>query len=119
MLHCIVNTMNFGIRSLFTGVITIIVNPQDLSTVMQQVIWYNSNIRIQNKPIVWKHWINGNIVHICDIMSDTTDDGFETLENIVAKYQIQTNWLEYASLKNAITPLWKNNDLYRQRRHCC
>ena len=42
--------------------------PQNGKEVLKQFIWYNSNVRIKNKPVLWKHWIDKNILFVKDIM---------------------------------------------------
>ena len=77
--------------------------PQSKAEVLKQILWLNSEIRINNYPVLWSKWIHQNIWTIEDIVvpggtefkpwADTAFNG--------------ANWLDYVSLTNAIPPVWK------------
>ena len=62
--------------------------------VMSQIIWWNSNIKINHKPIMWKNWYEKGIICIEDIVNE---DGSCKNANIMG-----VNWLQLQSIFEAI-----------------
>ena len=71
-------------------------NPQSCQEI-REFLWLNSNIRINNKPVVWNHWLKKDLLYIKDIVDENG--------NIDANLDV--NWLELKSIWNAIPPVWK------------
>jgi hypothetical protein len=63
-------------------------------------IWYNTNILLNNKPFIYKNFINKGVIFISDILDEEGD--FLTFESFTNKYNINTHFLNYASLINAV-----------------
>ena len=45
--------------------------PKNAQQVKNQMIWMNSNIRINDKPVVYGKWINSGIIKIKDILTES------------------------------------------------
>ena len=72
--------------------------PATREEILEQVIWLNSQIRIENKPVKWGHWINRGIVYIEDMVNG---NNFKTAE------ELRVNWLEHSALLKAFPNFWK------------
>ena len=69
-------------------------------------IWYNSNIKIANKTVFWKHWYDNNIRYIIDLFNISKARFYSWLE-FKAKYGITCKFLQFTSLISAIPRQWK------------
>lgn len=66
--------------------------------VLNEHIWFNPNIKINNSSIFLKNYVNCVYKFIKDLMTEECNYvGLETLENS----NVKTNFLEYRSLKRA------------------
>jgi hypothetical protein len=70
-----------------------------------QILWLNSYIRIQNKPVFYLNWFNAG----CKTLNDLLDDEGRILiyEEFIRKYNIHCNFLTYQGLVDAIPREWK------------
>ena len=68
-----------------------------------QMLWLNSDIRIQGGLILWSRWINKGILCICDIVQD--DGQFKQWEDID---NMRLMWIDWLSLQKAIPIIWKS-----------
>ena len=82
-------------------------DPQTDSDVLNQIIWMNSNITMNNKPILWRRWFQTGILRIEDLWYPE-GTRFLTREELSEKYGVYINWLDLESLKNAIPVLWRS-----------
>ena len=71
-----------------------------------QIIWLNSEIKIQRKPIWWEKWFKAGIVRIGDILDG--QDNFMSWHHFIQKHQFQPPFTEYQGLLSAIPKHWKN-----------
>ena len=74
-------------------------NVQNAEDIQGINIWYNTQLLKESKPFLYSHYIKKEIVFIGDLLDD---EG--TILNLVTytrKYDVQTNFLNYASL-NAV-----------------
>ncbi len=78
--------------------------PAGTQEILKQRIWYNSFIRIENKPVFWKKWLDAGIKCIEDLI---TENRFLTFEEFLQRYNIQTNFLQFHSIVRAIPRNWK------------
>ena len=69
--------------------------PTSVNEILHQSLWANSPIRINDKPIIWKHWIDKNIMRISDFLDDNGTMIFN-----------DCNWLEREQLRKAIPKEW-------------
>ena len=78
--------------------------PKTFYDIRQQVIWGNKYIKLKGKCLVYKHWIDSNIVYVNDLLSD---DGSICELIILTKLNKTQNWIiEYLRLKKAIPKTW-------------
>ena len=75
-------------------------DPQSKGQVSDQVLWYNSNIHIANKPVCWDNWIQAGIMRIGDLCNE--------YGKLLPYYELPNNlsWLQYESLKSAMPVVW-------------
>jgi hypothetical protein len=68
-----------------------------------QIIWYNSDIRINNRPVFFKAWYTKNITYINDLLLESGK--FHRYEHFREFLEINTHFLQYCGLITAIH--WK------------
>ena len=73
--------------------------PKCTQSIKDQIIWMNSEILVEGKPIVWDHWIEKDIILIEDLYNNNKE--LRTPENL------GVSWLELMQLCNAIPKVWK------------
>ena len=56
-------------------------------------IWHNSLIRIENRPFFYPSWLKAGVKEVRDLLNQ--DQTFLSYNAFVAKYNIETNFLEY------------------------
>ena len=71
--------------------------PMSRDEIMHQLLWANSFIRVNNTPIIWRHWIQKDIVRVKDIVNENGDLNCQ-LYNL--------NWLEVQQLGKALLQEW-------------
>ena len=71
-------------------------NSIDKYSIQQQVIWYNSFIRINNKPCLYKKWLEKVVYKIKDLMKN--EDSFLSFMEFKNKYDIPCDYLSYYGL---------------------
>jgi hypothetical protein len=74
----------------------------ETNDVASQIIWLNSNIKIDNKIVIYKRWVDKgiNTIH---------DNGEIASKNFLQdKYSIEIRHMEYNSIIHAIPKAWKN-----------
>ena len=74
---------------------------------LEQPLWHNSLIRIDNKPIFEKKLFLRGISKIKDLMKDSCK--FLSLEDFIEKYQMQKQPLKYFGLMSALRHHYKKN----------
>ena len=80
-------------------------NPEYQAQVLEQILWYNSNILIAQKPIRWGRAIQAGVWDVRSLWNDTCND-FYTYERFQEIYGSCITWLEYTSLLKAIPRIW-------------
>ena len=76
------------------------------SIVRNQVIWNNRYITIQNKPYMWKRWIDAGIINVKDILNNRGE--FLDARAVSTKYGIRVNFLEVLQIRQSIPYAWRN-----------
>ncbi len=74
--------------------------PSNLIQILNQSLRLNENLKISNKYMYNKQFINKGIVYIKDILDDEGD--FLTHKEIISKYKLATSFIEYLQLKSCI-----------------
>ena len=70
-----------------------------------QILWLNSHIRINKKPVLWKEWINKGLLYVNQIL----DEEGKLLPFDVVKNQFnlnQNDWMRYTALTKAVPKDW-------------
>ena len=75
--------------------------PTTKKQISHQCIWYNSHIRIDGKPVMWKKWVDKGIILVHDLV--TTSGNFKDSASL------EVDWLQWCSLMNTIPQEWKNS----------
>ena len=70
-----------------------------VNQVVNELIWGNSKITREGLPIIWKKWIERDILFVKDILRE--DLSFKN------NVELRVNWLEYNALISAIPHEWK------------
>ena len=77
--------------------------PETVQEIQNQILWANSLIRINNKPVVWATAMQ-QIKHIKDLISP--DNMIYSFTQFTAKYGNCIYWLNYYSVITAIPKTW-------------
>ena len=78
--------------------------------VMKQVLWYNSHIRIGNKPVLWNAWLRKGLINVSDIVEDTGH--FKHYE------ELEVEWLLKYCFNFTVRSLMVNA-AYQHANHLC
>ena len=81
-------------------------SPQTVAQIANQVLWYNSHIRIANRPVVYKAWEDLGIHYYKDICEENSGR-IRSYEQLQAIYGENIKEMEYNSLVSAIPGEWK------------
>ena len=80
-------------------------DPISPAQVKEQIIWNNSNIRINGKPFFLKKWVDNGILKIKDILSDNNNFlSFKECQNCYGGF---INVVTYYGILEAIPKPWK------------
>jgi len=83
--------------------------PEDIyhiNDILNNNIWYNSNLKINNKITFWKQWYKAGIRKIQDLVNPNSADLYSWLE-LSTKYNLNGNFLNYYSIISTIPETWK------------
>ena len=89
-------------------------NVSDITTetVINEIIWNNRNIRIDNKPFLWKNWKDRGILKINDILDESGN--FMGHIEINQKYNVNCNFLTALQLRHSVPFEWRRLLLQHQ-----
>ena len=73
--------------------------------VLNQVIWYNKNIKINNTPIFYKDMFEKGICKIIHIVKENKQ--FKSIKDIEEEYGFRLDFLKFQSIINCIPTSWK------------
>ena len=79
--------------------------PHDANTISQQVIWFNSHLRIANKPFFFKKAFQNGVIRIKDILNE--NGAFLAYDDFVANFGNSLNFIQYCSILHAIPQNWR------------
>ncbi len=71
----------------------------------KQQIWYNSNVRVQNKIVFFNAWYHAGIITIGDLMDPKGK--IMSYDQFSANYRVRSNFVQYNSIISAIPFTWK------------
>ena len=82
--------------------------PSNKQEIGEQILWLNSHIKIKGETILWQKWLKQNVLRVGDITNDRMTPLLFT--ELQLKYpDLNTNWLEYKMLIDAIPQTWWHN----------
>ena len=79
-----------------------------MSYTKKTTIWNNQDIKIDNKTIFFRTWFDKGVYIVKDLVDQNLD--FLTYEEFQLRYQLQTIFLTYYGLINAIPQEYKKNN---------
>ena len=79
--------------------------PINGNDVRNEFLWFNDFILIQKKPVFLKQWYQLGIKRVGDLLDN--ESNFLSQQILYEKYGLQTNFLEYLSIRSAIPVKWK------------
>ena len=96
--------------------------PINKSNIMQENLWLNKYITIENKPIIWVKWLEKGILFIDDLLEPNGQ--FLSQTQLKLKYNISCNFIEHLQIRQAIPIAWReklttstDNTTLDQRQH--
>ena len=95
------NVNNFWVQVLLAWCKINYKKPVGKEAVLGQILWMNSNIKVNGRLVIWGSWINKNIITIEDLMK--MEYGKWIYKSAT---ELNVNWLDYESLKKAIPEEW-------------
>ena len=82
--------------------------PKDLETILDQVIWLNSNVKNTKGLLLERKLSNKNIVRIKDIYDKSSPNGLMPFVKAARLYDLKCTWLEYQAVISCFPPTWKS-----------
>jgi hypothetical protein len=79
-----------------------VTNPE---AILNQCIWNNQHITIQNRPFIWEHWVRHGIMYIKDIVG--CNGAFLSHNDINDKYHVRCNFLNALQIRQSIPSTWR------------
>ncbi len=70
-----------------------------------QQIWYNSNVRVQNKVVFFNAWYNAGIITSGDLKDP--EGKIMSYDQCFAKYRVRSNFVQNNSIVSAIPFTWE------------
>ena len=84
------------------------INVQSACIILNHVLWYNSEIKIQDKCVLLKSWYNKGICYISDIFSNVTKQ-LLSFQDLMDQFDLPpTQYFRYVQLCSAIPSSWIN-----------
>ena len=82
----------------------------DIEDVIYDRLFHNVNIRIGNKTVCLRSWVNQSVTQICHVLKDSGE--FLSHQEFVIKYpNIRTHFLQYNGLVNSIRSFFRRNNI--------
>ena len=97
---------NFWVQSLISWSKINFHTPCNKAEILNEFIWMNSYIRINDKPVIWNHWIEKGILKVEDLFD--TDGASLTGDTLTV------SWLELSQILSAIPSEWKSKILIEE-----
>ena len=81
--------------------------PQNKTEVLNEIIWYNSFIKSNKKPLCNQNCIEKGIIRISDIVDTRSNCIFMSYDTMQATHGANVSWLEYETIKRSIPMHWR------------
>ena len=75
---------------------------------LDQIIWYNSSIRIADKPVFYETWWNKGITYVSQLYKESGE--IKSLQEINLEFDINIPFTKYHGLIRAIKHTQKNEN---------
>ena len=82
------------------------IQPNSREMVINEVLWNNKYITIDNKSYIFENWQKSGIVRIADILKN--DGSFMSHTEIETTYHVKTNFLQVLQIRHSIPLHWRN-----------
>ena len=79
--------------------------PATVEPVVREMLWNNSFIKIEQKPLYYTNWIENGIIFIQDLLNP--QGRLLSKEEFIQKMAIRLKPLQYEGLLSAIPRQWK------------
>ena len=79
-------------------------DPIELTDFLLQPLWNNSFVKISNKYVYWKRWIDAKIFYIYDILKN--DGNFLSYTEFCQMFNVRINFIDYFSIVSTIPKNW-------------
>ena len=86
------------------------------SVIINQTLWNNRYITMENKPFLWQRWRTAGINKICDLMNGGL---FLSPTELSNRFGIQVNFLEVLQIRQSLPFTWRNTLLTQQNPELC
>jgi hypothetical protein len=77
----------------------------DYNCIARNYLWWNDKIKIGNKSVHYRHWMNKGIYFVNDLLNE--DGKFMSFDQFQRVYDLKTNLLEFQGMINCIRNNWK------------
>lgn len=71
----------------------------------QQILWNNSNIKVNNKIVLYKQWYDNGVTYVKDILDG--DNNFLSFAQFQNQFNIRCSFLMFFGIIHAIPSAWK------------
>ncbi len=88
-------------------------NENNVTNPSTQIIWFNSNIKINKRPILYKTLLKKGILTVGDLLNH--DNRFYNFEEFIDKYQVKITFTDYYGIIKAIPAKWKSDLLLQHQ----
>jgi hypothetical protein len=87
--------------------------------VLNETLWFNKHVTVEQKPIFWKKWSLQGIKFIGDLLDSRGD--FLSLQDLNNKYMVNCTFMDHMRIRQAIPGAWRqiitSNKLLHLRQH--
>ncbi len=80
-------------------------NPTNIDQIYNQVIWFNSHIKINSRTVFNKHLYDNNIIYVHQFFDEQGE--ILNIEQLQQQYHVEINYLGYYGIISAIPQKWK------------
>ena len=79
---------------------------EDPKDILSQPIWFNKNLKIDQKTVFFHSWVQAGIFYVNDLLDE--NNHFMSLNKLNELYGLTANFLRYNSILSMIPRSWKN-----------
>ena len=79
--------------------------PNSRMLILQETIWLNNKITVENKPFLWKEWWEKGIQTIDNLLD--SEGNFLSCDDLNTKYGVKCSFIEHLRIRQAIPYKWR------------